>query len=548
MDAHAFRIIGSDILRLLSGARVEKIHGPHPGALVFSLFTHGIKCRFVVRLEGQQPVWFLTTTAIANPLTPPNIVMRLRKYVGGHRLGKGESHFSSRQMVFPVLTDSVPGPEMLLFSLGAQVELVRERPAVFSAEPLWPDAACIGELANCPWQKKRQAGPWQKFPLLTPLLRESLAALDVPDALALMVDLEAGGDTLFLYEDAAGRLAGYCAWPLPDELLLRRGWKEVEEAEALHRFAGGFPAAVRAMAPHLCLSSLVDEAVFFGGLGEAVAKTAMKPVHQENKRLARLARTLEHEEERLQGLLAQREDARLLQAALWQFGPEEKRAEVWLGEESALRRVVLDPRLTVRENMTRMFRQSARGARGLAHLAERMRVVEALQNRGADTGADTGADAALGMHAAHLGSTALKGQGRATSRPGSGGQGAEMKDVARFVSSEGFVMLRGKNAKGNQRLLKIGQPHDLWLHTKDGPSAHVIVRRAHGGDDVPEETLREAAVLVGQRSWQQHDARAEIMVAMLRHVHAVKGASPGTVRVDVILQTLVVPLEQENVQ
>lgn len=539
MDAHAFRLIGADILRLLSGARVEKIHGPHPGVLVFSLFTHGLKCRLVARLEGQQPLWFLTGTAIANPLTPPNIVMRLRKYLGGRRLGEGALSFSDRRMLFPVLTGPVAGPETLLFSMGAPVSLVRERPASFDAEPLWPDDACIRELAHRPWQKNRQGGSWQRFPLLTPLLRETLAALEAPDALALMVDLEAGGDTLFLYENAEGRLAGYCAWPLPDELVLRRGWKEVAEDAALQRFAGEVPAALREAAPHFCLSSLVDEATFFSGLGESVAKTAMKPVRQENKRLERLARALEQEEARLQGLLALREDALLIQASLWQFGPEEKRPEVFLGEESALRRIGLDPRLTVRENMTRMFRQSDRGARGLAHLEHRKRAVEALRG-GKEASAVEEASGAIGA-----GRDAAGGREPFPRRLRPGADGPEMKEVARFVSSDGFVMLRGKNAKGNQRLLKLGQPHDLWLHTKEGPSAHVIIRRAHGADEVPEQTLLEAAALVGLRSWQQDDARAEVMVALLRHVHNVKGGPPGAVHVDALMRTVLAPLDKD---
>ena len=106
-------------------------------------------------------------------------------------------------------------------------------------------------------------------------------------------------------------------------------------------------------------------------------------------------------------------------------------------------------------------------------------------------------------------------------------------------------MLRGKNARGNQSLLKIGAPHDLWLHAEDGPSAHLIIRRSHAAEEIPESTLREAALLVAEKSWQRHNARARIMVALLRHVHAVKGAAPGTVKVDTVQRGIVVPLSKE---
>ena len=118
-----------------------------------------------------------------------------------------------------------------------------------------------------------------------------------------------------------------------------------------------------------------------------------------------------------------------------------------------------------------------------------------------------------------------------------------MKNVARFLSSDGFTLLRGKNAQGNQALLKLGQPHDLWLHALDGPSAHLIIRLSHAGQEVPESTLLEAAALVGEKSWQRHDAKARIMVAFLRHVRGIKGAAPGTVRVDSVYRTVTVSLD-----
>jgi hypothetical protein len=122
----------------------------------------------------------------------------------------------------------------------------------------------------------------------------------------------------------------------------------------------------------------------------------------------------------------------------------------------------------------------------------------------------------------------------------------EEKDVARLVSSDGFLLLRGKNARGNRRLLKMGRPYDLWLHVEDGPGAHLIIRLSHAAEEPPAGTLREAAILAGEKSWQRYTARARVMVARLRHVHAVKGAEPGTVRVDRIEQRLCVSLDRSG--
>ena len=67
-----------------------------------------------------------------------------------------------------------------------------------------------------------------------------------------------------------------------------------------------------------------------------------------------------------------------------------------------------------------------------------------------------------------------------------------------FRSSDGFLILRGRDTRGNGLALKLAAPHDYWIHTADGPSAHVIIRRDHAGQQVPERTLHEAGILAAQ--------------------------------------------------
>ncbi|MFV0481809.1 MAG: NFACT RNA binding domain-containing protein, partial [Campylobacteraceae bacterium] len=47
-----------------------------------------------------------------------------------------------------------------------------------------------------------------------------------------------------------------------------------------------------------------------------------------------------------------------------------------------------------------------------------------------------------------------------------------------FVSFfiDGFKVMVGKNEKGNIELLKASKKNDIWLHVKDIPSAHVIIK------------------------------------------------------------------------
>jgi len=104
--------------------------------------------------------------------------------------------------------------------------------------------------------------------------------------------------------------------------------------------------------------------------------------------------------------------------------------------------------------------------------------------------------------------------------------------VARFCTSDGFTVLRGKSAQANHALVrKLSSPFDLWFHADHGPGAHVILRRDFPDQEVPLRSLEEAAGLAALRS-HAAGGRAEVMCALVKHVRAVKGGGPGKVTVD----------------
>ncbi len=595
MDSHSFRCAGQELVRLLSGARVEKIHEPLPGVLVFTVFAAGEKRRLTLRADRARPLLLFVDEVPPNPARPSAGVMRLRKYVSGRRLGAGRMDFVRRRLAFALPEPKEPEEDgksagvffrYLLLDMREGAFVLASLPADFAEAPLWPEGSALDGLCAAPggvppdW-KKESVGPWTAYPVLTPLLRETLAELDAPEGRALLVDLEAGGGDLFLYAGKDGVPAFYSAWPLPEALLVRRALTPVGQPLPSGDFAGRFPC--------LHAVSLVDKPAFHAAAGREFAREENLAGKRERKRLARLLEKLTREEERLLSLTALKAEALLLQENLWRYPAGAKFAEAALPE----RTVKLDPLLTVRDNMTRMFRQAARGERGLGMLAARKAEVAAdlarLEADSARTAAPGAEKSDPGSRRAGAGRGAAAPAGTAASSPGVSVEGfpgpseavasgipaasgdccpgglstagdfpagatgiralaeedsrREGKDVARFRSSDGFVILRGKNARGNQALLKLGQPYDYWLHAEDGPSAHAVIRRAHAAEEVPERTLLEAGFLVGQKSRYRDDARARLMLALLRHVHPVKGAAPGTVRVDVVRRVFAVPMD-----
>ncbi|WP_457607043.1 NFACT RNA binding domain-containing protein [Nitratifractor sp.] len=58
---------------------------------------------------------------------------------------------------------------------------------------------------------------------------------------------------------------------------------------------------------------------------------------------------------------------------------------------------------------------------------------------------------------------------------------------------EGYKVYVGRNARENQKLLELARSNDLWMHTRDIPGSHVIIRTDK--QNLPESVLRSAAKL-----------------------------------------------------
>lgn len=228
-------------------------------------------------------------------------------------------------------------------------------------------------------------------------------------------------------------------------------------------------------------------------------------------------------------LCAGRDKALAVQASLARVRSDERLAQVTgMGPDGSDMVVDLDARLTVAENMQRLFKLAAKGERGLKHAAARRAELEAE------------------LEALDQGRWSAPVAEERASRRSVRTKAAGDKDFARFTSSDGFALLRGKNARANSKLVReVAAPFDLWFHAQDGPGSHVLLKRDHAGQEVPERSLLEAAALAALKSWQSGESRGRVMCAEARHVKPVKGGPAGTVRVDRMLASLTPDLDPD---
>ncbi len=106
----------------------------------------------------------------------------------------------------------------------------------------------------------------------------------------------------------------------------------------------------------------------------------------------------------------------------------------------------------------------------------------------------------------------------------------------RYLSSDGFEMLVGRNNRQNDMLtLKLSDRNDLWLHTKNIPGAHVILRldkNIRSIDQVPDKTLEEAAALAAYFSKARQSDKVPVDYTFRYNVKKPGGAKPGMVIYD----------------
>ncbi|AHV97137.1 Rqc2 family fibronectin-binding protein [Paenibacillus sabinae] len=98
-----------------------------------------------------------------------------------------------------------------------------------------------------------------------------------------------------------------------------------------------------------------------------------------------------------------------------------------------------------------------------------------------------------------------------------------------FTSSEGVEIYVGKNNLQNEYLTnRLAGPNETWLHTKDIPGSHVVIRGEAFGD----ATLSEAAQLAAYFSQAKQSSSVPVDCTLIRHVRKPSGSKPGFVIYD----------------
>jgi len=299
----------------------------------------------------------------------------------------------------------------------------------------------------------------------------------------------------------------------------REAWHDADLAAPLAVALGPLPGAAGSQrhASWLEAGALFLEARRRGLAFERERRAASGDARRRIRRLEQLAANLAQDLASLADPSSLRREAEALVAGGRAFEPG--RGTVELPDPNDDRRrltIVLDPRYGGLANAERRFDKARRMERArhqvelrlretrsaIAVARERERRVEDARDRRELTapageeaaGASTQADAARPRH---------------------------------YLTGRGLSVLVGRNARENHHLtFRVARPEDLWLHARELPGAHVILRDPEGRAGA--DDLREAAEVAAFFSEGKGETLVDVHVTRRKHVKPARGG-PGRV-------------------
>jgi len=263
-----------------------------------------------------------------------------------------------------------------------------------------------------------------------------------------------------------------------------------------------------------------------------------------NKEKERLFRVIEKEIKKTENLLFNLEEdlkethdsellakkATLLVGNLYKLNPSAKRetVEVINWETNVPWEIELDPRYTIADNSQIMFKKFAKMKRRKAFLGKRIIKTEEYLfylNQIRQSITDSTDREGLTEIEREMKDEKIikekkaKKEKKQTNNPGK-------LHPRKFINKE-FTILVGKNNYQNDYISKNASDNDLWLHTKETPGSHVIIKG--NNTTCPQETILYAAKLAARfsKAWQSSNVAVDF--TEIKNVRKPKGAKPGLV-------------------
>lgn len=527
----------------LANGRVSKVQQPYKNELILTIRSNRKSKKLLLSAHPQYARVHLTEMAYENPTNAPQFCMVLRKYIEGAHLEKIEQiendrlihfHFTHRNELgdldHVLLIAEIMGRHSNILLVDPEknriLEVIRHVPSTMNTyRALVPGAPYIAPPAQ------DNINPFQ----MEELSADQMAALSGTDF--------ERKDIQKMFQGIGRDTADEIVYMMQDKnITLKEAFtlfiKELNDDQALPTlttqgrkdFFTPIPfESLEGTQEHFDrLSSLVDR--YFDSksekdwanqqsqdLNRLVSNLLAKDLTKLKKLNAELDETKEKEQFRIKG--------ELLTAYMHevQQGEEEVSLPNFY-EDNEMLTITIDPRKAPAQNAQQYFKTYNKLKSAEIHLAKQIRQTKDEVNyiESVKTQLDVAAPKDIEMIREEL---IQEGYLRKNKKKKQSSK--SKKSVPdQYLSSDGTEILVGKNNLQNDQLtMKTARKTDWWLHTKDIPGSHVIIRDA----DPSEQTLLEAGHLAAYFSKSRDSASVPVDIVEVKKIKKPNGAKPGFV-------------------
>lgn len=544
-DGIVTRAVAQELNGLLATGRIMKIYQPTDTDIVMQIRTRNGNVRLLLSASLSFPRIHITNASYQNPLTAPMFCMLLRKYCEGAIIDRISQVHMERMIYMDIRGRDELGDDrtkrIVLEIMGRHSNLILMDPA---------SGIIHDGLHHVTPAVSRYRTVLPGRPYVAPPPQDKLNPLTASrDDFVRRIRLNEGK----IAKQLVGAFAGISPL-IAEEIVYRAGLPTLDGlwnafASVMHdaRSHDYTPVIVRTEAKEyfsaLPLTHLpATDTETFATMSECLeafyhGKAERDAVKQRMHDLLRLVvnerNKNEKKIEKLRETKQKAEDARqyqiygeLITANIYQITRGQTEANVinYYEEEAPTVTIPLDPALGPAENAQAYFKKYTKAKNSLAVVDDQIATAEE-EVRYLD-GILQQIETA-GLADIEEIREELVEQGYLRARPSKMKKGKPKNPVLeRYISSEGVTMYVGKNNKQNDYLTnRLAQADDTWLHTKDIPGSHVVIR----GTDYGDATLLEAATLAAYHSKARGSSQVPVDYTLVRHVKKPKGAKPGFV-------------------
>ncbi|MFD3258620.1 NFACT family protein [Paenibacillus lentus] len=550
-------------LQICVGGRINKIHQPSTSDIIINLRSQGGNRRLILSANPTYPRVHLTEQSFPNPQEAPMFCMLLRKHCEGGVIEAITQYGMERIIVFDIRQRDELGDisakriivelmgrhsNIILVdpSTGTQLDGIHHvTPSISSYRVVMPGFA----YTEPPEQHKlnpieagkddflsawREAGEETKSSYWLVQAYSGLSPLIAEEIYYRVRDNEAAAaSTAYSMQEAPGHEEVWSAFSAMMLDIARHQYHPMSgsNSKGKHVFSAVSLSMIRDdVHTYPSISACMEDYY-----GEKALRDTVK------QRTSDLLRFLQNERSKnmkkltkLQEDLVEAEDAEryriygeLLLASLHQIEKGDTQVELinYYDEEQKAVAVSLDPLLTPSENAQRYFKKYNKFKNSLAIIDEQMDIARKeityleglLQQLAYATLSDIDEIREELIQQGYLRERHTKNKKKKKN---------DRPTLHVYTSSEGIEIYVGKNNLQNEYVTnRLASHNDTWLHTKDIPGSHVVIRSASYG----EATLNEAAQLAAYFSQAKESSSVPVDYTLIKHVRKPNGAKPGFV-------------------